>query len=111
MREDNDLIDEQLIFDPTCWKCWNELTNCMFNSKHAKFPFKVDSTYLKDNHVFKQFLAVNQIRTIRIRDKEKLFKYFYKCPRCGYDRWTLSRIYYPYLYLYCKEIQEGKRNV
>jgi len=102
-----DGIDNQLIFEVTCWKCWTELTGIDY--KKAKFPFKVDIHHLKANRVFDEFCRVNFIKLIQF-DKGgdiRMDKYpTYKCPMCGYDRWRLQRYYYPYLYLWVKELLE-----
>jgi len=90
-------VDEQFIFEVTCWKCWDELVKECHGVSYedAKYPFKVDTHYLHVNKTFHHFCGLHGIT--------KITEGRYKCSNCGYKRWTMSKIYYPYLYLWLRE--------
>jgi len=100
-RNKEDKIDEQLISEVTCWKCWVRLTKVPFD--RAKFPFVVDNDSFKANNTFEAFLITNFIRRAGMNSQ---YKTVYKCPNCNYKSWLCNRFYYPYLYLWIEEIKK-----
>jgi len=104
LKEKVNSIDEQFIFEVTCWKCWRDITN--ISHTRAEFPFRVLTSSIKSNNVFEEFCKANFIRKAGMNQD---FIKTYKCPRCSYDDWQVGAVYYPYLYLYVQEIKKGLR--
>jgi len=102
--EDKDYINK--IFDVTCWKCWGDLTKLDF--KNVKYPFKKETSEIrmKGLGVWNAFLLSNSIKHVTISGRFVSDRGFilYICPNCGYDKWRVTSVYYPYLYLWIRDM-------